>query len=718
MASCCAPGPAEDGKARKPRGRRLVRGGADGACGCSFGERCACSTCVCLGCSCKPERVLSAALKRTGSPAELSELVSRHWGRLNSVHVSAALHSLAAFVSGDVDGRDETTSLVPPLLRALEANVRDMSARALCTSVWTLAILRPPADALAPLAPVVADALLARLAERALGARDLAVVAWSYATLGADAFPTGPTLPAALADALRRAATPTPSDRRGDADLHRSLSPRDASMATWAAAAIGLVDLARSVEYVRAVADAAYPTLSGSESACASACDDRRRTTPAETAQLARGFASLDAARSSEDASSANDSFSSPPAKRPSLSDARDAFWRAIAANVASPTYLAERPAPRDVVGVLHAFAEARRDPGDAAVANACAATTASVDAFAPREAADALWALATLRADRGMDPRDGRGGFGDDLGDGDEREPRRRYYPAVDASFTALLRRVSALAGASCPRRFDARAAVNALWAAAAMGEVTRGETRPLWRVALAALDAGALAREGRTQLRDAAIRFAERDERRGGEDEDVPDEDDAAIRASASLALERLGLEGEGEGEGEDDHGVSDGVRSSSDIFSTSPALGRVSATQRRVADAAADLGLVAATEAKVTLVGPNSSVAWTARVDVLVEIPAGRYANERATAIVVEVDGPSHFLRGAGEDGGARRRTGGTALRDWLATRGCAGAKMGRVVLAYDALDDALRRNGREGIAETLGAALEAAAATVDV
>ena len=54
-----------------------------------------------------------------------------------------------------------------------------MCPRALCTSVWTLAILRPPADALAHLAPVVADALVAKLAERALGARDVAVVAWS-----------------------------------------------------------------------------------------------------------------------------------------------------------------------------------------------------------------------------------------------------------------------------------------------------------------------------------------------------------------------------------------------------------------------------------------------------------------------------------------------------------------------------------------------------------
>ena len=401
---------------------------------------------------------------------------------------------------------------------------------------------------------------------------------------------------------------------------------------------------------------------------------------------MARGFASLDAARASEDASSANDSLAD--ARRESLADARDAFWRAIAANVASPTYLAERLAPRDVVGVVHAFAEERREPGDAAVANACAATTAFVDAFAAREAADAMWAFATLRADRGMDER---------------RSGCSGCRSAVDATFAALLRRISALAGASCPRRFDARAAVNALWAAAAMGEVTRGETRPLWRVALAALDAGALTREGRTQLRDAAIRFAERDAADDGRSDDDDEPDVAAIEASASLALERLAESG-----AEDDGGESDDAYRS---------IGRVSATQRHVADAAANLGLVAATEAKVTLVGPSSSVAWTARVDVLVEIPAGRYANERATAVVVEVDGPSHFLRSEGARKGARRRTGGTTLRDWLATRGCAGAKMGRVVLTYDVLDDARRRNGREGIAETLGAALEKAAATVD-
>ena len=82
--------------------------------------------------------------------------------------------------------------------------------------------------------------------------------------------------------------------------LRRPLAPRDAAMATWAAAALRLVDLARTVEYVDAVAAAARPTRGS----------DGRATNPAETAQLARGFASLDAARASEDASSsANDSL-------------------------------------------------------------------------------------------------------------------------------------------------------------------------------------------------------------------------------------------------------------------------------------------------------------------------------------------------------------------------------------------------------------------------
>ena len=175
---------------------------------CQRGEPCGCSTCVCLGCSCKPERVLTAALKRAGSPAG-GGLVTHHWGRLNAVHVSAALNSLAAIVGADDDGRDETTSLVPPLLKALESNVRDMCPRALCTSVWTLAILRPPADALAPRARRRGRARRVKLAERALGRAASPLVAWSYATLGADAFPTGTALRAALIDALKRAATPT-----------------------------------------------------------------------------------------------------------------------------------------------------------------------------------------------------------------------------------------------------------------------------------------------------------------------------------------------------------------------------------------------------------------------------------------------------------------------------------------------------------------------------
>jgi hypothetical protein len=63
-----------------------VRGGADGACDCSNGNNCECATCTCLGCPCKPERVLTAALKRTGSPAQLNDLVRRHWVGLYELH--------------------------------------------------------------------------------------------------------------------------------------------------------------------------------------------------------------------------------------------------------------------------------------------------------------------------------------------------------------------------------------------------------------------------------------------------------------------------------------------------------------------------------------------------------------------------------------------------------------------------------------------------------
>ena len=256
-----------------------------------------------------------------------------------------------------------------------------------------------------------------------------------------------------------------------------------------------------------------------------------------------------------------------------------------------------------------------------------------------------------------------------------------RMSFRGGRATFARAPSAFSALASASCPRRFDARAAVNALWAAAAMGEVTRGETRPLWRVALAALDAGALTRDGRTQLRDAAIQeAAERDAADDGRSDDDDEPDVAAIEASASLALERLAESGDEDDDGE----LDDAYRS----------IGRVSATQRHVADAAANLGLVAATEAKVTLVGPSSSVAWTARVDVLVEIPQdGTPTNARRRSSWRWTDRRIFYgaegARAKAQRARARRRAGGTTLRDWLATRGCAGAKMGRVVLTYDVL-----------------------------
>ena len=104
------------------------------------------------------------------------------------------------------------------------------------------------------------------------------------------------------------------------------------------------------------------------------------------------------------------------------------------------------------------------------------------------------MWAFATLRADQVMDER---------------RSGCSGCRSAVDATFAALLRRISALAGA-CVRVGRPRAPVNALWAPRD-GRVTRGETRPLWRVALAALDAGALTRrDERNPRRRDSVRGA----------------------------------------------------------------------------------------------------------------------------------------------------------------------------------------------------------------
>ena len=195
MASCCAPagGGAPGSNPRKPRGRKLVSGGVTGACECSSGARCDCQVCHCLGCPCKPERVLTAALSRAGDPETLNDLVSKHWGRLNAVHVCAALRSLASTTTtttrGD-DDRDRESPALEKLLCALRARAKEMSPRALSTSAWTLAMLSPSSADLATVAPTLSSAIVTRVAAGSLPPRDVSQILWSYATLGEAKLPT------------------------------------------------------------------------------------------------------------------------------------------------------------------------------------------------------------------------------------------------------------------------------------------------------------------------------------------------------------------------------------------------------------------------------------------------------------------------------------------------------------------------------------------------
>jgi hypothetical protein len=84
---------------------------------------------------------LTAALKRTGTPAALTDLVQTHWGRLNAVHVCAALSSLAGFRAEssrrlDQGGGDQdldVVPLVPTLLDALRSGLADIARRIIDT---------------------------------------------------------------------------------------------------------------------------------------------------------------------------------------------------------------------------------------------------------------------------------------------------------------------------------------------------------------------------------------------------------------------------------------------------------------------------------------------------------------------------------------------------------------------------------------------------------
>mmetsp|Transcript_6042 Transcript_6042/g.22095 ORF Transcript_6042/g.22095 Transcript_6042/m.22095 type:complete len:221 (-) Transcript_6042:122-784(-) len=127
------------------------------------------------------------------------------------------------------------------------------------------------------------------------------------------------------------------------------------------------------------------------------------------------------------------------------------------------------------------------------------------------------------------------------------------------------------------------------------------------------------------------------------------------------------------------------------------------RTSKTQRAAADAFRALGSQnVELEREITLPlrrRGGGDDAETARVvvDVVAEM--------KEIIVAVEIDGPTHFLSSCSDGdekiGSKSRKTGGTALRDYLLSRGCAAAGYGYVSIPHAALD--------AGVEEAVKAAL---------
>jgi hypothetical protein len=744
-------------------------------------------------------------------------LYRSNWGRLNAVHVSAALNSLAAFVSAEEENRSRvgddggtatnaTTSSTATLLDALGRHVRAMPARALSASVWTLAILRPSSAELAPLAPLVAAAVRPHL-ERGGGfeCRDAAIVMWSYATLGPSTsshLPLGPHLARAFEAYLLAAPA------RG------GMSPRDLSMMLWSAAALHLRGAVRCAGFVRG---ATHTMASGA-----------MKMEPRQLAQCLWGFAALTAAAASGGGSgerprqapdgSGDDGEVGKEGKR----DAEDAqgeceraqagFLRTCAALVALPRFCPAgdescggdagegRPRganPQDLSNFLHSFAACRWHPGDDAMRAVAAAVTSASDSFTAEEAADTLWAIATLQPphDAGVDGA-GNGNEGSPREDGaaggcprckcssgaDDVDNKEVAAAADDAAaaaaanldstvsdaVAALFTRVAALCAAASPSSsssspccltFDAQATSNALWAAAVLGRCARPEAAPLWRVARAKIQLcltgeargvdqvrvrpeegaegthgggdgggdgdggggeGGFSEAGLVQLFYASWCFLEE---RGGDD------DDEVVEAAAGFAGESLR-----ESVGRIHEYAAEVVsrRRGRVSAKTSKLQLSVGAAAAEVRGADGGLGVQAVEVEAEVVIGRSVSVATT--VDLLLTMMRASPGDDGETteksssmSFIVEVDGPTHFTRGAGGRGGGggsdgARAVGGTALRNRLMRGGCAGGRgrghdsriAGFVALPYYALDDASRLAGRAGIAEVLRDALVRAGA----
>ena len=125
---------------------------------------------------------------------------------------------------------------------------------------------------------------------------------------------------------------------------------------------------------------------------------------------------------------------------------------------------------------------------------------------------------------------------------------------------------------------------------------------------------------------------------------------------------------------------------------------------------------------TGGEATGAGVGTGTGSGARAGAVAEAGTGE-STSSSVSFIVEVDGPTHFLRGGGGGGGGRssdgherREVGGTALRNRLMRGGCArvrgrdGRVGGFVTLPYYALDEASRLSGRAGTVKILKDAIE--------
>ena len=484
MAACCGPGAAP-----RARGRRLVPGGASGTCACSEGLACTCTACVCARCPCKPERVLTAALRRAPDAEQIDKLAKLHWGRLNGTHVAAGLNRLAELAASHESTQGDGNERAPLdiLLEVLErpGTLSHKETRTVSTCMWALAALHAPAER-------VPHTLLATVQTAAdsgrFSARDASMTAWSLATLSRHgARGERRVRDDALLEAVGGAARATAAEA----------GARDVSNLLWAAATLGCAQLAGGDAAVRVSTEltrrgkltprhlascvwgATRLNISGSgsgssiRSSCSSMVSSANDRGHAYAEDLSLGMQDGAGTCCAERSKGGIDGVvlnalldaAADELTHGVLGTAGDSEAGPTANNVAHAS-------AADVSNILWAFAAARRHPGAHAFDELARSTEALAVAgtFSPAETASALWALATLL-------------------------PAQRCAGGCCAGRSAV--RALAARATDIAHEFGPHEAANALWALAAAGNYGPA-TGVLWQ------RVEALFREGPSERED----------------------------------------------------------------------------------------------------------------------------------------------------------------------------------------------------------------------